>query len=99
MERSFAKEVALLRRGDGEIFEGEGITVRTGAECITLAPYANGVAVGVDCTVGNPKIVGSDVLLAVGRRPNTDDLGLNKAGVMTEQQAERARKKLAEAQA
>jgi pyruvate/2-oxoglutarate dehydrogenase complex dihydrolipoamide dehydrogenase (E3) component len=67
-----------------EIFEGEGITVRTGAECITLAPHANGVAVGVDCTVGDPKIVGSDVLLAVGRRPNTDDLGLNKAGVMTD---------------
>jgi pyruvate/2-oxoglutarate dehydrogenase complex dihydrolipoamide dehydrogenase (E3) component len=67
-----------------EIFEGEGITVRTGAECITLAPHANGVAVGVDCAVGDPKIVGSDVLLAVGRRPNTDDLGLNKAGVITD---------------
>src|SRR5215469_7105192 len=29
MERSFAKEVALLRRGDGEIFEGEGILAIT----------------------------------------------------------------------
>ena len=67
-----------------EIFEAEGITVRSGAECITLAPHANRVAVGVDCTVGDPKIVGSDVLLAVGRRPNTDDLGLNKAGVVTD---------------
>ena len=67
-----------------EIFEGEGITVRTGAECITLAPHPNGVAVGVDCTVGDPKIVGSDVLLAVGRRPNTNDLGLDKAGVVTD---------------
>lgn len=64
-----------------EILEGEGITVRTDAECIRLAPHADGVAVGVDCQEGDPEIVGSDVLLAVGRRPNTDDLGLDKAGV------------------
>jgi pyruvate/2-oxoglutarate dehydrogenase complex dihydrolipoamide dehydrogenase (E3) component len=64
-----------------EILEGEGIAVRTAAECIRLAPHAEGVAVGVDCTEGDPEIVGSDVLLAVGRRPNTDDLGLDKAGI------------------
>lgn len=67
-----------------EIVEGEGITVRTGAECIRLAPHAKGVAVGVDCTSGDPEIVGTHVLLAVGRRPNTDDLGLDKAGVATD---------------
>jgi pyruvate/2-oxoglutarate dehydrogenase complex dihydrolipoamide dehydrogenase (E3) component len=49
---------------------------------ITLASHANGVVVGVNCTTGNPEIVASDVLLAVGRRPNTDDLGLDKAGVI-----------------
>src|SRR4051794_25158657 len=64
-----------------EILENEGITVRTGAECITLAPHADRIAVGVRCTEGNPEIVGSDVLLAVGRRPNTDDLGLDQAGI------------------
>ena len=64
-----------------EILEGEGIAVRTGAECIRLAPHAEGVAVGVNCIEGDPEIVGSDVLLAVGRRPNTDDLGLDQAGV------------------
>ena len=64
-----------------EILEAEGIAVRTGAKCITLAPHAHGVAVGVDCASGDPEIIGSDVLLAVGRRPNTDDLGLDKAGV------------------
>ena len=64
-----------------EILEGEGIAVRTAAECIRLAPHAEGVAVGVNCTEGNPEIVGSDVLLAVGRRPNTDDLGLDQAGI------------------
>ena len=34
-----------------------------------------------DCEFGDPEIIGSHVLLAVGRRPNTDDLGLEKAGV------------------
>jgi pyruvate/2-oxoglutarate dehydrogenase complex dihydrolipoamide dehydrogenase (E3) component len=64
-----------------EILEGEGITIRTSAECIRLAPHAGGVAAGLDCTEGDPEIVGSHVLLAAGRRPNTDDLGLDKAGV------------------
>jgi pyruvate/2-oxoglutarate dehydrogenase complex dihydrolipoamide dehydrogenase (E3) component len=64
-----------------EIIEGEGVAVRTGAECIRLASRAPGIAVGVDCTEGDPEIVGSHVLLAVGRRPNTDDLGLDQAGI------------------
>ncbi len=64
-----------------EILEAEGIAVRTGAECISLAPHAEGIAVSVICTEGDPEISGSDVLLAVGRRPNTDDLGLDQAGV------------------
>jgi len=46
-----------------------------------LAPHADGVAVGVDCAQGPPEAIGSDVLLAVGRRPNTDDLALDRAGV------------------
>jgi pyruvate/2-oxoglutarate dehydrogenase complex dihydrolipoamide dehydrogenase (E3) component len=40
--------------------------------------------VGVDCTEGPPQVIGSHVLLAVGRRPNTDDLGLESAGVTTD---------------
>jgi pyruvate/2-oxoglutarate dehydrogenase complex dihydrolipoamide dehydrogenase (E3) component len=67
-----------------EILEGEGIAVRTGAECITLAQHAEDIAVGVQCAEGDPEIVGSDVLFAVGRRPNTDDLGLAAAGVATD---------------
>ena len=57
------------------------MAVRTGAECITLALHAGDIAVGVQCREGDPEIIGSDVLLAVGRRPNTDDLGLDAAGV------------------
>ena len=75
------EEVSAVIR---EILEGEGISVRTGAQCIRFAPHAAGVAVAVDCTGGEPEIVGSHALLAVGRRPNTDDLGLDKAGVATD---------------
>jgi pyruvate/2-oxoglutarate dehydrogenase complex dihydrolipoamide dehydrogenase (E3) component len=67
-----------------DIFIREGIAVRTAAECITLARHEQGVSVGVDCADGEPTIVGSHVLLAVGRRPNTQDLGLDKAGVATD---------------
>jgi pyruvate/2-oxoglutarate dehydrogenase complex dihydrolipoamide dehydrogenase (E3) component len=63
------------------IVENEGISVRLDAECITLRPHADGVTVGVSCASGEPEVVGSHVLLAVGRRPNTDDLGLENAGV------------------
>jgi pyruvate/2-oxoglutarate dehydrogenase complex dihydrolipoamide dehydrogenase (E3) component len=66
------------------IFEREGIGVRTSATCIGLAPHAHGVAVSVDCTDGEPVVSGSHLLLAVGRRPNTGDLGLAEAGVTTD---------------
>jgi len=66
------------------ILQGEGIEVRTDACCIRLAKHDLGVAVGVDCAEGAPEVVGSHVLLAVGRRPNTDDLGLDKAGIATD---------------
>jgi pyruvate/2-oxoglutarate dehydrogenase complex dihydrolipoamide dehydrogenase (E3) component len=65
------------------ILEGEGIAVRTNATCIGLARHERGVAVSVDCAQGPPHSIGSHVLLAVGRRPNTEDLGLQKAGVAT----------------
>jgi pyruvate/2-oxoglutarate dehydrogenase complex dihydrolipoamide dehydrogenase (E3) component len=64
-----------------EILEAEGIAVRLNAECIRFEPRGAEIAVGVECTSGPPEVLGSHVLLAVGRRPNTDDLGLDKAGV------------------
>jgi pyruvate/2-oxoglutarate dehydrogenase complex dihydrolipoamide dehydrogenase (E3) component len=65
-----------------EIFESEGIHLRLDAKCIRVAARDGGVAVGVDCTSGPPEIQGSHLLLAVGRRPNTDGFGLEKAGVI-----------------
>jgi pyruvate/2-oxoglutarate dehydrogenase complex dihydrolipoamide dehydrogenase (E3) component len=64
-----------------DILESEGIAVRLAAECIRLAPHPDGVAVGVECDSDNSGSIGSHVLLAVGRRPNTDDLNLEAAGV------------------
>ena len=98
MYRRFGAEVTVVEKGPRliarededvseavrDILTAEGITVRTSAECIALAPHASGVAVSVDCTHGEPVAIGSDVLLAVGRRPNTDDLGLDRAGVTTD---------------
>jgi len=84
MPRLIAREDAEISEAIREILAGEGITVRTGAECIRLGRHERGVAVFVDCAEGEPTLVGSHVLLAVGRRPNTDDLGLEKAGVATD---------------
>jgi pyruvate/2-oxoglutarate dehydrogenase complex dihydrolipoamide dehydrogenase (E3) component len=67
-----------------QILEAEGIDIRTSAECIAFAPHPDGVAVRIDCTEGTPEVIGSHVLLAVGRQPNTDDLGLDRAGVTTD---------------
>jgi pyruvate/2-oxoglutarate dehydrogenase complex dihydrolipoamide dehydrogenase (E3) component len=68
-----------------EIFEAEGIVVRTAAECIRFRRQQEDVVVGLDCTSGAPEVTASHVLLAVGRRPNTDDLGLDHAGVETDE--------------
>jgi len=64
-----------------EILESEGIGVRVKAECIRLAHRGDDILAGLDCTDGPPEISGSHLLLAVGRRPNTDDLGLDAAGI------------------
>jgi pyruvate/2-oxoglutarate dehydrogenase complex dihydrolipoamide dehydrogenase (E3) component len=79
---------SLISREDSEIseairaiLEGEGIQVRTGADCIGFAPHAQGIAVNMTCVEGAPQVVATDVLVAVGRTPNTDDLGLQAAGI------------------
>jgi pyruvate/2-oxoglutarate dehydrogenase complex dihydrolipoamide dehydrogenase (E3) component len=68
-----------------DILEAEGIKVRLAAQCIRFEPRGEDIAVGVDCASGDPEVMGSHVLLAVGRRPNTDDLGLDKAGVLLDE--------------
>ncbi len=79
--RLIAREDKDVSETVQEILTDEGIAVRTSATCIGFKRHPDGVSVGVDCTSGAPAVVGTHVLLAVGRRPNTDDLGLDKAGV------------------
>ena len=96
MYRRFGADVTVVERGPRlagredpdvsnairEILENEGITVICDAECIGVAREGNGVSVRSRADVSN--VVGSHLLMAVGRRPNTDDLGLDAAGVETD---------------
>ncbi len=98
MHRRFGAEVTVVEKGprliareDERVSEAirailvdEGVAVRTAAACIGFRRHPAGAAVFVDCTSGEPEVVASHVLLAVGRSPNTDDLGLERAGVATD---------------
>ena len=68
-----------------DIIQREGIQIRLNAKCISLSRRDDGIGAGLECPDGPPEVTGSHVLLAVGRRPNTDDLGLEKAGVAQDQ--------------
>ena len=98
MYRRFGSEVTVIEKGPRlihredadvsaailEILQNEGVHVRLNAECISLRRSATGVVVGVECEQPDKSVSGSHVLLAVGRKPNTDDLGLDRAGVGTD---------------
>jgi pyruvate/2-oxoglutarate dehydrogenase complex dihydrolipoamide dehydrogenase (E3) component len=95
MFRRFGSEVTVVEKGPRliarededvsaavkNILESEGIRVRLDAECISFEPRGDDICVGVDCSSGDRTVLGTHVLLAVGRRPNTDDLGLEKADI------------------
>jgi pyruvate/2-oxoglutarate dehydrogenase complex dihydrolipoamide dehydrogenase (E3) component len=85
--RLIAREDEDVSMGVADVLEGEGIEVRLGATCLSVAKHGSGVMANVDCTEGAPQVAGSHLLLAVGRRPNTDDLGLDKAGIQTDARA------------
>jgi pyruvate/2-oxoglutarate dehydrogenase complex dihydrolipoamide dehydrogenase (E3) component len=72
------EDVSTAIRG---ILEHEGINGRLNATCIGFSRRGEDILAHVDCASGDPEVSGSHVLLAVGRRPNTDDLGLTEAGV------------------
>jgi pyruvate/2-oxoglutarate dehydrogenase complex dihydrolipoamide dehydrogenase (E3) component len=98
MYRRFGSEVTIVEMGSRligrededisqavrEILEAEGIRIRLNAKCISLAKRNSDIAVGVDCEEGEPEVLGTHVLLAVGRVPNTDDLGLDQTRVATD---------------
>jgi pyruvate/2-oxoglutarate dehydrogenase complex dihydrolipoamide dehydrogenase (E3) component len=67
-----------------DILKGEGINLHVGVKGMRIVKSNNGIAVTLETETGRGEVVGSHLLLAVGRRPNTDDLGLKKAGVRTD---------------
>ncbi|HSF20446.1 MAG TPA: mercuric reductase, partial [Burkholderiales bacterium] len=73
-----------VSQGVLDILRNEGINVELGAECMTVEKRGTSIAVKLDCAGGAREVVGSHLLLAVGRVPNTDDLGLDAAGVKTD---------------
>jgi pyruvate/2-oxoglutarate dehydrogenase complex dihydrolipoamide dehydrogenase (E3) component len=95
MFRRFGSEVTiiemasrLVQREDPDISTaiqdvliGEGITLRLNARCIRVSGHPGAITAHVDCGEGSRSIHGTHLLLAVGRQPNTDDLGLDAAGV------------------
>ncbi len=96
--RRFGSRVTIVEMGDHligrededvsegvrQILEREGIDVRLNAKCIAVEKRGSNVAIALDCGVGVPHVEGSHLLLAVGRRPNTDDLGVDLAGIKTD---------------
>ena len=84
MERLIPRDDEDVSAEVKRILENEGVAVRLEAECVALAKRGDQVAMTVSCEPTPEEVVGSHVLLAVGRRPNTDDLGLDKAGVETD---------------
>ena len=79
-----AREDADVSDSVREILEAEGIDIRLNAKCLSVEKKNNTITMGLDCSSGSPRISGSHLLVAVGRKPNTDDLGLDKAGVVTD---------------
>jgi pyruvate/2-oxoglutarate dehydrogenase complex dihydrolipoamide dehydrogenase (E3) component len=63
------------------ILAAEDIGIRLNARCIALESAPDGARVRLDCQVGAPRVAGTHVLLAVGRVPNTDQLGVREAGI------------------
>jgi pyruvate/2-oxoglutarate dehydrogenase complex dihydrolipoamide dehydrogenase (E3) component len=86
------KAAKLLPREDDDvaaeiraILEREGVVIRAGAECMALAKNGARIAVTLECKGGEPLAEGSHLLLAVGRKPNTDDLDLQKADIQADE--------------
>ena len=97
--RRFGAEVTVVERaakllpredddvaaGIREILEGEGVKIRTGAECMSLRAEGGRVAIDLQCKGGAPLAEGSHLLMAVGRKPNTDDLNLQATSIQLDE--------------
>jgi pyruvate/2-oxoglutarate dehydrogenase complex dihydrolipoamide dehydrogenase (E3) component len=83
--RLIGREDEDVSMGVADFLEQEGIVLRLKARCLAVEKHADGILANVDCAEGSPRVIGSHLLLAVGRRPNTDDLGLEEAAIATDE--------------
>ena len=79
--RLIAREDPDVSQGVLDIVKNEGIAVEVNADCLSLAKRGNEIAARLQCSDGAREVAGSHLLIAIGRVPNTGDLGLDKAGV------------------
>ena len=98
MYRRFGSEVTvielaprLIPREDEDVshavadfLNDEGVDVRVDSKAVSLEKQGNSIAVKVESAGKSSQVVGTHVLVAIGRRPNTDDLGVDKAGIATD---------------
>lgn len=83
----------ILEREDEDVsrelqkaLEAEGITFELSANPVQVSRHNGTLTVTIDRPGERKDITGSHLLVAAGRKPNTDDLGLDKAGVATDEQ-------------
>src|SRR5262249_49731521 len=81
LPRLVAREDEDISAAITDILISGGVDVRIGVKARSVSTYGNGVAVEIETTGGRTTIAGSHLLVAIGRKPNTYDLCLEKAGV------------------
>src|SRR5262245_1104914 len=82
--RLIAREDEDVSQAIADFLSQEGIDVRVNSKVVGVEKQGNSVAVKVQSDGKTSQIVGTHLLVAIGRRPNTDDLGLDKAGIATD---------------
>ena len=82
--RLVSREDEDVSRAIADILEAEDIDIRVNSKAVGVKKQGTGIAVTIETAGTRSQVDGSHLLLAVGRRPNTDDLGLEHAGVVTD---------------
>jgi pyruvate/2-oxoglutarate dehydrogenase complex dihydrolipoamide dehydrogenase (E3) component len=79
-----AREDEDVSRAVADILKDENVDVRLNSKVVGVAKQGNNIEVTVEHSGTKSQVIGSHLLLAIGRRPNNDDLGLDKAGIATD---------------
>lgn len=82
-EQIIAREDDDVSQNIREILSNEGINIRSGVSIDHFNQIGDSVSVIISSNDTLEEIKGSHILLAAGRTANTNDLGLDKAGVKT----------------